>query len=126
MPGRGTTDAIFAARQVIYKHREMQKELHLVCIDLEKAHDRVPRQEVWRCLMEQGVPEKYVRLVKDTYEDARTQVKTNVGLTGKITVRVGLHQGSSLFDMILDVMGRGIREQPQVYAVCRRYRAVQH
>ena len=116
MPGRGTTDAIFAARQVIEKHREMQKELHLVFIDLEKAYDRVPRQEVWRCLREQGVPEKYVRLVKDTYEDARTQVKTSIGLTGKITVRVGLHQGSSLspylFDMILDVMGRGIKEQP--------------
>ena len=29
MPGRGTTDAIFAARQVIEKHREMQKALHL-------------------------------------------------------------------------------------------------
>ena len=116
MPGRGTTDAIFAARQVIEKHREMQKELHLVFIDLEKAYDRVPRQEVWRCLREQGVPEKYVRLVKDTYEDARTQVKTSIGLTGHITVRVGLHRGSSLspylFDMILDVMGRGIKEQP--------------
>ena len=64
MPGRGTTDAIFAARQVIEKHREMQKELHLVFIDLENAYDRVPRQEVWRCLREQGVPEKYVRLVR--------------------------------------------------------------
>ena len=39
MPGRGTIDAIFAARQVIEKHREMQKELHLVFIDLEKAYD---------------------------------------------------------------------------------------
>ena len=28
MPSRGTTDATFAARQVIEKHREMQKELH--------------------------------------------------------------------------------------------------
>ena len=94
----------------------MQKALHLVFIDLAKAYDMVPRQEVWRCLREQGVPEKYVRLVKDTYEDARTQVKTSIGLTGKNTVRVGLHQGSSLspylFDMILDVMGRGIKEQP--------------
>ena len=85
MPGRGTTDAIFAARHVIEKH-----------------------QEVWRCLREQGVPEKYVRLVKDKYGDARTQVKTSIGLTGKITVRVGLHQGSSLspylFDIMLDVM----------------------
>ena len=60
---------------MIEKHREMQKELHMVFIDLEKAYDRVPRQEVWRCLREQGVPEKYVRLAKDTYEDARTQGK---------------------------------------------------
>ena len=66
MPGRGTTDALFAARQVIEKHREMQKELHLVCIDLEQAYDRVPWEEVWRCLREQGVPEKYVRLAKNT------------------------------------------------------------
>ena len=78
MPGRGTTDAIFAARQVMEKHREIQKELHMVFIDLEKAYDRVPRQEVWRCLREQGVPEKYVRFVKNMYEDARTQVKTTM------------------------------------------------
>ena len=70
--------------------------------------------------MEQGVPEKYVRLVKDTYENARTQVKTRMGVTGKITVRVGLHQGSSLS------RGRGIKEQPLVYAVCRRYSDVQY
>ena len=92
MPGRGTTDAIFATKQVIEKHREMQKELHLVFLDPARAYGRVPRQEVWMCLREQAVPEKYVRLVKDTYEDARTQAKTSIGLTGKITVRVGLHQ----------------------------------
>ena len=74
MPGRGTTDAMFAARQVIGKYREMQKELHMVLIDLDKAYERVPRQEVWRCLREQGVPEKYVCLVKDTYEDAQSHV----------------------------------------------------
>ena len=65
-------------------HREMQKEMHLVFIDLAKAYRgwyRVPRPEVWRCLREQGVPEKYVRLMKDTYEDARTQVKTIIGVT---------------------------------------------
>ena len=52
MPCRGTTDAIFAARQVIEKHREMNKELHMVFIDLEQAYHRVPRQKVWSCLRE--------------------------------------------------------------------------
>jgi hypothetical protein len=31
----------------------------------EKAYDRVPRQEVWRCMREKGVPEKFVRLIQD-------------------------------------------------------------
>ena len=60
MPGRGTTDAIFAVRQLMWKHREKQKGLHVVFIDLEKAFDRVSGQDVWRCMREKGVPEKYV------------------------------------------------------------------
>ena len=67
-------------------------------------------------MREHGDPEKFVRLVKYTYEYARTRARTSTGVMGKIAVRVGLHQGSSLspylFDMVLDVMGRGIKEQP--------------
>ena len=38
------------------------------------------------------MPGKYVCTEEDTYEDARAQVKTSVGLTGKIIIRLGLHQ----------------------------------
>ena len=43
MPGRSTTCAIFALRMLAEKHREGQKELHCVLVDLEKAYDQAPR-----------------------------------------------------------------------------------
>ena len=84
----------------IYRHR--------------KGYDRVPRQEVWKCMGEKGVPEKYVMIVQDMYEGARTRVKSSVGLTDTIPVGAGLHQGSSLspylFAVIMDVLARGIKD----------------
>ena len=46
MPGKSTTDALFALRVLMEKYREGQKELHCVFVDLEKAYDKVPREEV--------------------------------------------------------------------------------
>ena len=74
IPGRGMTDAIFAVRQLMEKHHEKQKGLHMVFIDLEKAYDRVPRQEIWRRMRDKRVPEKYVMILQDVYEGARTRV----------------------------------------------------
>ena len=68
-------DAIFAVRQRIEKQR---KQDCIIFIDLEKAYDRVPRQEVWRRNREKGLPDNYVMVVQDMYEGARTRVKTNV------------------------------------------------
>ena len=57
------------------KHRDKQNGLHLVFIDLEKPCDRVPSHEVWRCMREKGGPDKYVMIVQDMYEGARTRGK---------------------------------------------------
>ena len=37
-------------------------------VDLEKAYDKVPREEVWYCTRKSGLAEKYVRIVQDMYD----------------------------------------------------------
>ena len=74
MPGKSTTDALFALRVLMEKYREGQKELHCVFVDLEKAYDKVPREEVWYCMRKSGLAEKYVRILQDMYDNSITAV----------------------------------------------------
>ena len=50
MPGKGTTDAMFASRMLMEKYREDQREIYCVFAGLEKAYDRVPWEELWYCI----------------------------------------------------------------------------
>ena len=104
MPGKGTTDAMFALRILMKKYREGQRKLHCVFVDLEKAHDRVPREELWYCMRKSGIVEKYVQLVQDMYEESETVVRCAVGTTVSFKVKAGLHQGSALSPFLFAVI----------------------
>ncbi|KAK3545944.1 hypothetical protein QTP70_016948, partial [Hemibagrus guttatus] len=84
-------------------------------IDLEKAYDRAPREELWYCIKKSGVAEKYVRVVQDMYERSRTVVRCAVGQTEEFKVEVGLYQGLALspflFAMVMDQLSEEVRQE---------------
>ena len=126
MPGRSTTDAIFILKQTIEKHRESQKDIIVIFIDVEKAYDRVPREEIWRCMRQRNVPEKYVKLIQDMYRGCQTKVRSAAGESGSFNVDVGLHQVSALSPYIFLIFmectdRRGEERSTRIHDVCGRH-----
>ena len=117
VPRRGPsryTRSMSCSTIVVEKHREGQKNIRVTFIDLEKAYDRIPREEIWRCSRERNVPEKYIRIVQDMYRGCRTVVCSAAGESNSFGVEVGLHQGSALspylFLLLMDVLTEDVRK----------------
>ena len=115
-PGMSTTEPICILRILQEKYREMNKELHIVFVDLEKAYDRVPHDLIWWCPRKKGVPEGYITIIQYMYNDCETLVSTRARDTEYFRVGVGLHQGSALsplhFILIMNVLQTEIRKEP--------------
>ncbi len=89
----------------------------MVCVDLEKAYDRVPRDLIWWALRKKNIPEAYITIIKYIlYKATKTRIKTLCGLTQYFNIEVGLHQGSTLsplrFIIIMDVLASSIQRDP--------------
>ncbi|GJZ61822.1 retrovirus-related pol polyprotein LINE-1 [Tanacetum coccineum] len=114
MLGQSTTEVIHLLRSLMEKYREIQRDLHMAFLDLEKAYDSVLHELLWRTLRDKGTPRRYLRVIKDMYEGVKTRVRTTIGSIEFFQVKVGLHQGSAIspyhFTLILDELSQGIQE----------------
>lgn len=118
IPACSTAEPIFALRMLLERHYEFGMPVVAAFLDMEKAYDRTPRRQIWRSLRDRAVPERYIDLIKDTYEGASAMVRTPCGKTNEIPIQVGVHQGSALspllFITVLDSVLEGlICEAPQ-------------
>ena len=105
LPRKSTTDTMFALRMLMEAYREGQKEFYCVFVDLEKAHDWVPREELWFWMKQCGGAEKNVRLVQEVYESSMKAVRCAVGITDGFKVEVGRHQRSAVSNYLwLDLL----------------------
>ncbi|BHF68721.1 hypothetical protein SprV_0301176000 [Sparganum proliferum] len=65
---RGTTDMIFAVRQLQEKCQEMRTHLHSTFVDLTKAFDTVNREGLWKIMQKFGCPERFIQMVRQPHD----------------------------------------------------------
>ena len=108
--GKGTTDAIFMARQMQENFRVEGKKLYFGFVDLEKAFDGVPREVISWATHKLGVEEW---LVMSMYAGAKTVVRTVYGNSKGFEVNVDMHKGSGLspllFMIVMEAISREFR-----------------
>ena len=63
-------DQIFVMRQLAEKTIEKDDKMYAAFIDLEKAYDKVWREDMWRTLATNGVVGRLLRAVKALYKNS--------------------------------------------------------
>ena len=61
--GRGCTDMIFVARQLVEKAQEHHSDLFVLFVNLMKAYDLVPCPALWRVLERLGIPSTMIYII---------------------------------------------------------------
>ncbi|GKC46032.1 hypothetical protein Tco_1063754 [Tanacetum coccineum] len=114
-----TTEAICLLRSLMEKYRERQRDLHMAFLDMEKAYDCIPRELVWRTLIDKGAPRRYLRVLRDMYEGAKTRVRTSVGDTEFFPVEAeGLNSRLEKLSKALEDKGLRISRDKTEYLRC--------
>ena len=69
-----TIDHIHVANQVMEKYNEYGKTYYIAFVDYNKAFDSLIHKHIYKALENQGVNRKYIRIIKQIYENSIAMV----------------------------------------------------
>jgi hypothetical protein len=98
-PHRSTAQSIFLLKQMQQAARYKGENLVVAFVDLAKAFDSLPRQVIWDCLAQMGVPPRLLAVIRDFHEGARGKVETEV-----FGMERGVRQGCILGPVLFNVV----------------------
>nr|VZI51203.1 unnamed protein product [Spirometra erinaceieuropaei] len=101
---RGTTDMIFAARQLQEKCQEMRTHLYSTFVDLTKAFDTVNREGLWKIVQKFGCPERFTQMVRQPHDGMMARVTDNGAVSEAFAVTNGVKQGCVLTPTLFSLM----------------------
>ena len=93
---RSCTDQIATLRIIVEQSMEWDSSLYINFVDYEKAFDSLDRDTLWKLLQHNGIPEKFISLIRNNYKDMVCRVVHTGQLTGSFMVKTGVRQGCLL------------------------------
>jgi len=112
--GRSCVDQLFIVRQLGEKIIEKNRRMLMVCVDLEKAYDRVDRELLWKVLRTYGVNGALMRAVKSLYENSKACVIVQGKESDWFKVGQGVRQGCTMSPWLFNIfMDNIVREAKQ-------------
>ena len=106
--GRGTSDMIFAARQLQEKCMEQHRDLYTTFVDLTKAFNTVSREGLWKIMGKFGCPSTFIAIVRQFYDGMMARVLNDAEPSEAFPVTNGVKQGCvlapTLFSMMFSAM----------------------
>ena len=113
--GRGCVDQVFVMKQMSEKFVNKNKCLYVAYMDLEKAHDRVDRDTMWRVSGTYGINGQLLKVVQSLYEKSEACVRVCREDGEWFEVGVGLKQGCVmspwLLNLFMDAAMKQVREK---------------
>nr|VZI13316.1 unnamed protein product [Spirometra erinaceieuropaei] len=101
---RGTTDMIFAARQLQEKCQEMRTHLYSTFVDLTKAFETANREGLWKIMHKFGCPERFTQMVRQLHDGMMARVTGNGAVSEAFAVTNGVKQGCVLAPTLFSLM----------------------
>ena len=101
--GRGTTDMVFALRQLQEKCRLQNQDLYLLFIDLTKAFDTINRKGLWHILEKAGCPPHFVGIIRSFHDGMKVTVREGSEYSSHFEVTSGTKQGGVLAPTLFSI-----------------------
>ena len=104
--GRGTSEQIFALRNILEQCQEWQAPVYINFVDFSKAHDCIIRERLWDIMGQYGIPDIFIRTFKELYHQSSSCVTEGRRYSSCFEVKSGVRQGrvmcGFIFVLIMD------------------------
>ena len=92
-PAHGTIEQIICLEQIIIeKSIEFNNPVFIAFIDFTKAFDSIKLDHLWNLLAKTNINKRYIRLLKETYDNSTASIKTDLGISKPVSILKGVKQ----------------------------------